>query len=179
MNKMASDYSMDDEAWNRRVTKVEVFLQSNDVGDLSTVLEWNINTGNNDSDNRKRYWTSITTLLGMLPNSPIQRGRETDLPDAVAQAIRDVKAMVIEKETEHYNNGMATLIEKHGKSGGGLYGSAEEYAEKIGKATATRLTRYYRNHDKKRDGPKWDGTLENGLPTVNYPVISMEAEEEE
>jgi hypothetical protein len=75
--KMA-DYSMEDDAWNKRAVKVRTYLENNDLGDMEQVILWNLNQGQNDAANRKRYWTSITTLFGMLPDSPISRGRESD-----------------------------------------------------------------------------------------------------
>jgi len=179
---MAGDYSMDDESWNKRKSKVMTFLETNDIGEMSQVIEWNIATGDSDSANRKRYWTSITTLFGMLPNSPITRGRETDLPDDINQLILNLEAQAVENYTTLYNTGnMSSLIEKHGKSGGGLYESAEEYAKLQGKAVKTRYTRYYRNHTKNREGHKWDGSMdENGAPIVNWHIVEqMEAQEEE
>lgn len=61
---------MDDKNWNERKEIVSTFLASNDIGEMKQVIEWNIATGDNDADNRKRYWTSICTLFGYLPNSP-------------------------------------------------------------------------------------------------------------
>lgn len=61
---------MDDDAWNKRKSKVMTFLDSNDIEEMKPVIEWNIQAGDDDAENRKRYWTSIITLLGMLPNSP-------------------------------------------------------------------------------------------------------------
>tara|TARA_Y100000361_G_C11031246_1_gene274911 strand:+ start:169 stop:705 length:537 start_codon:yes stop_codon:yes gene_type:complete len=178
---MSGNYSMDDEAWNKRKSKVMTFLESNDIGEMEQVITWNINTGDVDADNRKRYWTSITTLFGMLDNSPITRGRESTLPDDINQIVLNLKAEARQAYIDLYNSGnMSSLIEKHGKSGGGLYEDAETMADKESKTVQNRLTRYYRNHVAgKTDEHTWDGSLDdNGAPQVNY-ITATEAEEEE
>ncbi len=178
---MSGNYSMDDAAWNKRKSKVMTFLDSNDIGEMRQVIEWNITTGDNDADNRKRYWTSITTLFGMLPNSPITRGRESTLPDEIAQTVLNICATVSAEASNYHSSGiMATVLEKHGKSGGGLY-ETDEYASSVEKTVKGRLTRYYRNHEKGLEGQEhtWDGSIDdNGAPLVNY-VVKAEAEEEE
>lgn len=182
VKNMAGNYSMDDESWNKRKAKVETFLASNDIGEMKQVIDWNITTGDNDADNRKRYWTSITTLFGMLPNSPLGRGRESDLPNELQQTILDICATAQPKIASHFDDGMSGLYERHGKSGGGLYDDSEEYADLVCKGIKTRLTKYARNHIKNVENVHtWDGsTDENGMPNVVYYVAEvLEAEEEE
>ncbi len=178
---MTGNYSMDDDAWNKRKSKVLTFLESNDIGEMEQVITWNLNTGDADAENRKRYWTSITTLFGMLDNSPITRGRESTLPDDINQIVLNLKAEARSAYIDLYNSGnMASMIEKHGKSGGGLYDDAESFADKESKTIQNRLTRYYRNHTNgKTDEHTWDGSLnDDGSPAVNY-IAPAEAEEEE
>ena len=179
---MAGNYSMDDESWNKRKAKVSTFLASNDIGEMEQVINWNIATGDNDVENRKRYWTSITTLFGMLPNSPLGRGRESDLPNELQQTILDICATAQPKIAGHFSDGMQGLYERHGKSGGGLYESSEEYADLVCKGIKTRLTKYARNHIKNVENVHtWDGSIdEYGMPNVVYYVAEvLEAEEEE
>jgi hypothetical protein len=179
---MAGDYSMDDASWEKRKAKVSTFLASNDIGEMEQVINWNMTSGDNDEDNRKRYWTSITTLFGMLPNSPLGRGRESDLPNEVQQTILDICGMATPiLEALHDDDLMGGLLERHGKSGGGLYETAQEYAEKEVKAIKGRLTKYARNHIKEvEDVHTWDGSIDdNGRPNVVYHISASEAEEEE
>ena len=173
-----ADYSMDDEAWNKRVSKINTYLETNDLGEMATVIQWNINEGTQDPSNRKRFWTSITTLFGMLPDSPISRGRESDLPEAVQQQIT---AMSV-KYAEAYCAAYATdplfgeIVRKHGKSGGGVYDTIEEYSGSLKSSMKSRLTSYYRNHLKGNSGPQWDGSVnDNGVP--NIVVVEAESEE--
>ena len=176
-----ADYSMDDEAWNKRTVKVRTYLENNDLGDMEQVILWNLNQGENDAANRKRYWTSITTLFGMLPDSPISRGRESDLPEEVSQAI----AKIAEIYAEAFSAPFATdplfgeIVRKHGKSGYGSYADVGEYHKSLKTAMKSALTTYYRNALKGRDGPQWDGVLnDDGTVTITVQT-SAEAEEEE
>jgi len=175
---MATDYSMNDEAWNKRIDKINTYLDSNDLGEMAAVIRWNITEGTNDASNRKRFWTSITTLFGMLPDSPISRGRESDLPEAVQQAIT---AMSV-KYAEAYCAAFVTdplfgeIVRKHGKSGGGVYSTVDEYGNSLKSSMKSRLTTYYRNHLKGQSGPNWDGSVnDNGVP--NIVVVEAQSEE--
>ncbi len=176
-----ADYSMNDEAWNKRVVKVRTYLESNDLGDMEQVILWNLNQGENDVANRKRYWTSITTLFGMLPDSPISRGRESDLPEEVAQSINKIAA----KYAEAFSAPFATdplfseIVRKHGKSGYAAYADHGEYSKSLNSSMKSALTTYYRNHLKGRDGPQWDGTMTEDGSVVITIQSSEVAEEEE
>jgi len=173
-----ADYSMNDEAWNKRVSKIDTYLESNDLGEMATVIRWNITEGTADPSNRKRFWTSITTLFGMLPDSPISRGRESDLPEVVQQQITAISV----KYAEAYCAAYATdplfgeIVRKHGKSGGGVYANIEEYNKSLVSSMKSRLTTYYRNHLKGQSGPNWDGSVnDSGVP--NITVVETQSEE--
>jgi hypothetical protein len=178
MMKMA-DYSMEDDAWNKRALKVRTYLENNDLGDMEQVILWNLNQGQNDAVNRKRYWTSITTLFGMLPDSPISRGRESDLPEEVSQAIAKIAANYAEAFSAPFATDplFGEIVRKHGKSGYGVYADVGEYSDSLKSSMKSALTTYYRNHLKGRDGPQWDGSINNG--TVVITVQSSEVSEEE
>ena len=171
-----TDYSMDDDKWNRNEVKVRTFMDSNDIGGMAQVIEWNLETGMTDSNNRKRYWSNITNLLGMLDNSPIRRGREPTLPDEVNQAVLDLVAdYVADCETLYNNNpAYATILRQHGKSGYGVFNDATHYAETLGKTLKGALTKYFRNHEKGiTTEPSWDGTIDkNGTPNIIGVVIA-------
>tara|TARA_R100000008_G_scaffold12468_1_gene6228 strand:+ start:2372 stop:2905 length:534 start_codon:yes stop_codon:yes gene_type:complete len=176
---MAGNYNMEDDKWNKNKAKVELYLESHDLGDMEAVIRWNLNQGDNDPDNRKRFWTSITTLFGMLPDSPISRGRESSLPDEIQQAITTISVT--------YANAFAVtfasqalfgeIVRKHGKSGGGTYANEDEYRDSLQNAMKGRLTTYYRNHLKGvTNQPSWDGSMNGEIPNI---VDATQASEEE
>ena len=175
-----ANYSMDDDSWNKRVLKVRTYLENNDLGDMEQVILWNLNQGENDVDNRKRYWTSITTLFGMLPDNPISRGRESDLPVEVAQSINKIAANYAEAFSAPFATDpiFGEIVRKHGKSGYGAYADVSEYSKSLETSMKSALTTYYRNHLKGRDGPQWNGIVsDDGMVTIT--VQSSEVAEEE
>tara|TARA_R110000751_G_scaffold10563_1_gene38396 strand:+ start:843 stop:1376 length:534 start_codon:yes stop_codon:yes gene_type:complete len=176
-----ADYSMEDEKWNKNKSKIQAYMETHDLGDMAAVINWNLTQGDNDKDNRKRFWSSITTLFGMLDDSPISRGRESNLPDEVQNLINTYCAIFAQAHAALFATDplFGELIRKHGKSGGGVYEDADEYAAGQSKSMRMKLTRYYRNHLKGiTNEPTWDGTSVNDVPTINSPIQS-EAEEEE
>ena len=185
-----ADYSMDDQKWSKNENKVLHYLENNDVGDMKAVIEWNLNQGRNDAENRKRFWTNITNLFAMLPNSPISRGRESDLPEEVAQTIQSIAAQYASDFAAPFATDplYGEIVRKHGKSGGGIYEDIEEYEATLLKSMKSRLTTYYRNHLKVASGEKsaddviqWNGDMNGHIPVIQTPVESSDngGEEEE
>ena len=72
-----ADYKMEDNKWNAKVAMIESHMESNDVGDMAAVLQWNLTQGTNDTDNRKRYWSNITNMFATVGNSPIRLGKDS------------------------------------------------------------------------------------------------------
>ena len=176
-----ADYSMDDQKWSKNENKVLLYLENNDVGDMKAVIEWNLNQGRNDAEIRKRFWTNITNLFAMLPNSPISRGRESDLPEEVSQTITQIAAQYAEAASAYFATDplYGEIVRKHGKSGGGVYESREEYQESLEKSMKSRLTTYYRNSLKVASGEKsadevisWNGDMNGHIPVILTPVVS-------
>jgi hypothetical protein len=81
MMKKMTDYSMDDESWKTRSELIREYLKNNDLGEMTQVIEWNLDTADGDSAHRKRYWANIVNLFGMIENSPITPELDCDLPD--------------------------------------------------------------------------------------------------
>jgi len=177
-----TDYSMDDEAWTKRTTKVNTYLDSHDIGDMEQVIRWNLNQGDTDPDNRKRFWTSITTLFGMLPDSPISRGRESDLPENIQQAITGFSVTYADAYAAAYATDplFGEIVRKHGKSGGGVFADVDAYHASLKQQMKGKITGYYRNALKGKDElPCWDGTVDDGVPVITQTVSDDDSSEEE
>lgn len=170
-----ADYSMDDEGWEKRKIKVNTYLDGHpDLGEMATVIQWNLNSGDEQPENRKRFWTNITTLFGMLPDSPISRGRESDLPEEIQQSILNYSVTYADCFAAAYATDplFGEIVRKHGKSGGGTYDSESDYHGFLKTQMKGRLTGYYRNHLKGvTDAPTWDGSENDGIPAINTPVV--------
>ena len=187
-----ADYSMTDPKWAKNENKVRTYLANpeNDehVGGMAAVIEWNLEQGQNDPENRKRFWTNITNLFAMLPNNPIGRGRESDLPEAVQQNITQIAAQY----ANAYSAVFATdplfgeIVRKHGKSGGGVYADSDEYAEALESSMKSRLTTYYRNSLKIASGEieagsavSWNGDMNGHVPVIIGKAVSEDDSSEE
>ena len=188
---MVTDYTMDDETWNSRKSKVTTYMDTHDLdAGMKSVIEWNITSGDAQPENRKRFWTAITTLFGMLDDSPITRGRQSDLPDEIQSTITSECTLFGNAHAALFASeiNFEAIIRKHGKSGGGEYENGAEYGDTQAKSLKTKLTRYYRNSlhmvnesDKYKDTEcTWDGSVaKNGKLNIVEPVNQGEDEEEE
>ena len=176
---MTADYSMDDQKWSKNENKVREYLANpaNDehVGGMAAVIEWNLEQGLNDVENRKRFWTNITNLFAMLPNSPISRGRESNLPEGVQQSITQIAVQYAEAFSAPFATDplFGEIVRKHGKSGGGQYADSDAYSAYLEKQMRSRLTGYYRNHLKIVAGEikagsvvSWDGEMNGHIPVI-------------
>tara|TARA_Y100000114_G_C11565012_1_gene233593 strand:+ start:90 stop:554 length:465 start_codon:yes stop_codon:yes gene_type:complete len=110
----------------------------------------------------QNFWSSIRAYCKTIPNSPFTVNR-SNLPIEVQEVMATIKAEVIEASTTFFNTGnISRVLTKHGKSGGGLFANAEEYATMMANMTYGKLRQQY-------NAKSWDGTLE-GLPTVEEAV---------
>ena len=176
---MTADYSMDDQKWSKNENKVREYLANpaneEHVGGMAAVIEWNLEQGLNDVENRKRFWTNITNLFAMLPNSPISRGRESNLPEGVQQSITQIAVQYAEAFSAPFATDplFGEIVRKHGKSGGGQYADSDAYSAYLEKQMRSRLTGYYRNHLKIVAGEikagsvvSWDGEMNGHIPVI-------------
>ena len=186
---------MTDPKWAKNENKVTEYLSNPNneehVGGMRAVIEWNLEQGQNDPENRKRFWTNITNLFAMLPNNPIGRGRESDLPEAVQQSITQIAAQYANAYSAVFSTDplFGEIVRKHGKSGGGVYADADEYADSLEKSMKSRLTTYYRNSLKIASGSleagskvSWNGDMNDHVPVIIGTVEKTEedsSEEEE
>jgi len=184
-----ADYTMDDETWMKNKAKVAKYVATHDVGEMETVINWTLAQGDEQPSQRKKYWSSITTLFSMQDDNPLGRGRQSTLPTEVQDEIEDECNLF---QTAHAvlfatEERFSASIRSHGKSGGVEYTDANEYAEAQTKSFKTRLTAYYRNHlrmvnnDTKYNdrAPTWDGSRNENeyLNIVDAANIASEEEE--
>ena len=167
---------MDDEKWNNRVSLIESHMEHYDVGDMEPVLKWNLSKGQEDVENRKRYWANITNLFATVENSPIVIGKRSNLPQGVQNSLTTICAV--------YAEGHAALFASHplygetlrarGRAGYTPYESGEAYGKAMAKNLRSRLTTMYNNYvNKAEEEVQWDGTVdEDGSPTgIIYPEV--------
>ena len=115
-----------------------------------------------DESQAQNFWASIRALCKTIPNSPFTVNR-SNLPIEVQGVMSTIGDEVIEASTTFFNTGnISRVLRKHGKSGGGLFANADEYASMMANMTFGKLRAEY-------NAKTWDGTLA-GLPTVEVTV---------
>ena len=115
-----------------------------------------------DESQAQNFWSSIRAYCKTIPNSPFTINR-SNLPIEVQEVMSTIGDEVIEASTTFFNTGnISRVLRKHGKSGGGLFRNADEYASMMANMTFGKLRAEY-------NAKSWDGTLE-GLPTVEEAV---------
>ena len=149
--------------WEDLVLLVEAYMEDADLGKLEDVVDTLISAGNDNENERKNAEFSIRGLLKGRDGSPFRQGVRSTHPVSVKVNIDKVAKMVYEASKVYFEMVPNGLHLKHGKSGGGGYASAHEYALNEKKKISTDLQRRFTNK-------KWDGTLEG----LGYAPISEE-----
>lgn len=141
--------------WEEFVEVVESYveLEAEQLGGIVQVVGLLLDAGKNNEKERKNAEASVRGLLKGREGSPFRQGVRTTKPISVKVSIDKVGKMVEEASIVYFNMVPSGLHLKHGKSGGGGFASAEEYA-KVEKNKI--MTMLHRRHT---DG-LWDGTLE-------------------
>jgi hypothetical protein len=189
---MATDYTMDDSKWNANKGRITAWLEVNASSlpeSREVFINYLLSEGDANPTMRKNWWNSICNAFRDVENSPIQQGPRSTLPDDVDALIKSEKTAFGE-EIEAIFESMPRFIHytmKHGKSGGGPYGSASEMVEAFTEKVGRLLTNAYTAHDRQKDGKSfyWDGSTMNddGLPAYDFvpkvtePATSEDSEE--
>ena len=143
---------------------VEAYLEENDLGQIADVINLLMGVAENDDKEREYAMKSIKDLLKNREGSPFRQGTRSSNPISVKVVIDKVANMVYAASISYFNSVPSGLHLKHGKSGGGAYASAHEYALNEKAKIKTVLQRRYKDK-------LWDGTLE-GLgyeASISYP----------
>ena len=122
---------MDETIWNSKCIELEEFMATDAVSEqLGQVLQFQINLGNENEEQRERVWDSIKSLIRGMAGSPVRRGMKPSLPAAVRVVVDSVVNTVETAATDFFNSDavIQAVVLKHGKAGGGSYASASDYA---------------------------------------------------
>tara|TARA_R100001163_G_C5018490_1_gene161999 strand:+ start:403 stop:912 length:510 start_codon:yes stop_codon:yes gene_type:complete len=160
------------EGWQARTEEVSEFIATEGFDEqLRQVIQFQINFGNENSEQQERVWDSIKSMIRGLDGSPVRRGKKSNLPASVNVAIDNVVGDVASLHSNFFNSNplLQAVLLKHGKSGGGAYASGDAYGASIGKKTRTLLKRMY-------DEGTWNGEV-GGL-TASVMISDSHDEEE-
>jgi len=176
------DMKMSDDDWNNRITKVQTWMKEHkdliksdeEISDSVSILKMNIKRGDKRSEMRKKYWNSILLEGRNLPEWPIQKGKESSLPQHVQQSLKDISAAVVEAYTEFWNENeiiqqVAVISDRNKEVGGSPHENADEFAKGRGLAVRQRFTKYFNDE-------RWDGQFDL---EAGFSIEPPESDEEE
>jgi hypothetical protein len=150
--KTQEEKNMDLERTLSRMTGLQANMKAQKI--KNAALENTIKAGLEATDEKSadQFWASIRALVKAMSLDDLLPSRST-LPENVQASINAIKAEIVEASTTFYNHGsVSSVIFKHGKSGGGLFADADEYAQMMANMTAGKLRQHYNNKT-------WDGSL--------------------
>ena len=150
--KTQEEKNMDLERTLSRMTGLQANMKAQKI--KNAALENTIKAGLEATDEKSadQFWASIRALVKAMSLDDLLPSRST-LPENVQASINAIKAEIVEASTNFYNHGsVSSVIFKHGKSGGGLFADADEYAQMMANMTAGKLRQHYNNKT-------WDGSL--------------------
>jgi len=120
-----------------------------------------------DETSANQFWASIRALVKAMSLDNLIPSRST-LPEEVQASIQTACAEVEEASIAFFNHGMVSqVIFRHGKSGGGTFATAEEYAKVMSQMTAGKLRQHY-------NSKAWDGSLPVRIDTETSQVAQSE-----
>ena len=176
--KEQKDMSMDDEAWTNRISKIQDYMkeqktmanEDEDVADSFDIIKMNIKRGSKRPQMRKKYWSSILLEGRNLDNWPIQKGKESSLPQNVQDSLKSIGEAVSEAYTSFWNDNqiiqqITVVSDRNKELGGQPYEDAETFAKGRVLAVRQRFTKYF------NDG-RWNGDFnaEDGLSISAPPA---------
>jgi hypothetical protein len=182
-----SNYTMTDKKWDANKSKISEWLKVNVMPkDRIAFINYAFAEGDANPDMRKNWWGTVCSAFRDVVNSPIVKGQRSTLPDGVSA--------IIKKEIGELTSEIAAIFSsmprfvhytmKHGKSGGGPYGTASEMSEAIGEKVARLLTNAYTASAGNKMGKSfyWDGKslTDDGLPAYEFvpKVVEQPSTEE-
>jgi hypothetical protein len=170
------DLSMDDETWENRISRITQWMKEHralikedeDVSDSVDILKMNIKRGGKRAHMRKKYWSSILLEGRNLHEWPIQKGKESTLPQNVQDSLKEIGISIHDVYVAFWNDNsivqtIAVVSDRNKSQGGQSHPDAETYAKGRVLAVRQRMTKYF------NDG-RWDGNynaeegIEIGLP---------------
>lgn len=176
-----ADYTVEDSRWNNRVASINTYLESNDVGSMRPVIEWNITEGTKNVAQRKRYWDNLTNMFACVDNSPLgQTGRASTLPQFVQDSLASLEVVYAEGHSALFaTHPLFGSIESKRGAYSAPYGDEETYTSAMTALFHDRMVAAYKAHEndgysdkaKKIPAKTWNGKLNKaGLPKIVMPV---------
>lgn len=150
-----------------KMKSMQTNMKENKVNDiaLENLLKQGIKS--TDETQANQFWSSVRALVKAMGHEGLMPSRST-LPESVQQSISTAVDDVIEASINFYNHGIVgSVIFRHGKSGGGTFANAEDYAKTMAQITGGKLREHYKSK-------AWDGKLPVNVNTETLQVAQSE-----
>lgn len=161
--KTQEEKNMELERTLSRMTGLQANMKAQKIKNVA--LEGTLAAGLKATDEKSanQFWASIRALVKAMNLDNLLPSRST-LPESVQANILSACADIEEASTAFFNHGMVSqVIFRHGKSGGGTFATAEDYAKVMSQMTAGKLRQHYNTK-------AWNGEL-----PINIAVAPTEA----
>jgi len=140
---------MDENTWNMKKTQIEEWMSANDIAQypaLSAVSGLLTAGSVSDEATKENLYAAIRNCFKGVDNSPLRKGRGSNLPADVEAAISaEVSALRTDLMTcWEASPSIQKNIMQHGRSGGGTFGSGSDYADYHAKIVRKRLVDGYK-----------------------------------
>ena len=135
---------MEETQWNMKTTTITEWMSANDISPYPALAAVGglVDAGNNaDEATRDSLYNAIKQCFTNVENSPIRKGRGSNLPADVEAAINaTISALKTDLMTcWEASPSIQNCLVKHGRSGGGQFGSGPDYAEDTAEVARKRL----------------------------------------
>lgn len=171
--------TMTEETWNSRKTLIEGWIENHpdwqDSIELLAVPQL-MAAAEAKPEARDALYSAIRTCFADIADKPFRSGRGSTMPDAVLIARDGILSSyhVAMVNLFNDNESVQTLEMRHGKSGGGNYSDATEFADDAVASRRQVLNKAYSDFTKNNENAKY---LWNGETPVT--LVSQSTSEEE
>ena len=140
---------MDENTWNMKKTQIEEWMSANDTATypaLAAVSGLLAAGSVSDEATKENLYAAIRNCFKGVDNSPLRKGRGSNLPADIEAAIN---ATLTALRTDlmtcwEASPSIQNCMVKHGRSGGGQFGSGSDYADYNVKVARKRLVDGYK-----------------------------------
>ena len=170
---------MDEQKWNANIIKMQAHFDANPGLPQEAVFSTLAETGNQNPDMREQMWKSIVAACHGMPNSPISRGRQSDVDPEIlaglAKALAPFRAAAVNHHVDLTSNCGESILWGRG---GVAYADAEVYGDAETATKKNALIRALRANENPKDTDRvlWDGTFD---ADGNVSGITLRPKEED
>ena len=163
--------TMTDETWNSKATLIQGWFDNHPDWEQQIELlavPQLMAAASAKPESRDALYTAIRTCFADIADKPFRSGRGSTMPDAVLIARDAVLSAYHSAMVNLFNDNesVQTLEMRHGKSGGGNYTDASEFADDATSSRRQVLNKAYSDFTKNNENAKYLGDGETRVSVV-------------